>query len=460
MTKVVNFADISKKSFSTETKSIQTSITPASLSDDLRKNENLIKMNQQFDNLQTVFDDSTYKNLPAILQRGLEPLTDNNERGVFLMGALGAISAILPSVTGFYADSDIAANLFIYVHGEAGSGKGALKYVNRMMFHINEYIKSQSPEEEIIKKSLFIPANSSAAAFNEILCKNEGKGLMFETEGDSLADTLKTDFGNFSASLRMAFHHERISVARKTGSYLIENPCLSVVISSTFGQLLSLIPNNENGLFSRFLFYETEPTNVFKNPFDKKKNNLNERYNALSERFFDLYRTLLQVGEVRISITDNQAERFTNVLQHLKDTTREKISTDFEGQNEASLNGTINRLGIITFRIAMVLTVLSNFENGTLSQELECTDVDFENALRIASIGRNNAYSAYSRLPKPRMIHNLSANKLIDKAEQKEKAFEMFKDKKSLGDISTAVFGDRTKRNLIQLWVNEFKKTK
>jgi len=144
----------------------------------------------------------------------------------------------------------------------------------------------------------------------------------------------------------------------------------------------------------------------------------------------------------------------------LKDTTREKISTDFEGQNEASLNGTINRLGIITFRIAMVLTVLSNFENGTLSQELECTDVDFENALRIASIGRNNAYSAYSRLPKPRMIHNLSANKLIDKAEQKEKAFEMFKDKKSLGDISTAVFGDRTKRNLIQLWVNEFKKTK
>ena len=38
-------------------------------------------------------------------------------------------------------------------------------------------------------------SNSSATSAYEVLNDNGGVGLTFETEGDTLADTLKTDYG-------------------------------------------------------------------------------------------------------------------------------------------------------------------------------------------------------------------------------------------------------------------------
>jgi hypothetical protein len=90
----------------------------------------------------------------------------------------------------------------------------------------------------------------------QILNDNAGVGLMFETEGDTLAQTFKSEHGNYSDGFRKAFHHEKISyLRRKDREYItLEIPKLSALLSGT-RQVQSLIPDAENGLFGRFMFY-------------------------------------------------------------------------------------------------------------------------------------------------------------------------------------------------------------
>ena len=75
--------------------------------------------------------------------------------------------------------------------------------------------------------------------------------------GDTLANVFSSDYGNYSDGFRKAFHHEPISYMRRQGNEQVEllQPKLSTVLSGTPRQIASLIPDTENGLFSRFIFY-------------------------------------------------------------------------------------------------------------------------------------------------------------------------------------------------------------
>ena len=126
----------------------------------------------------------------------------------------------------------------------------------------------EKPIEPLIQL-LFIPANSSASGAFQLLNDNQGKELTFETEGDTLANTFKSDFGNYSDGFRKAFHHEKINYYRKTDREYVdlESPCLSTVLSGTPKQVLNLIPSSEDGLFSRFMFYYMNMQPVWTNVF-------------------------------------------------------------------------------------------------------------------------------------------------------------------------------------------------
>src|SRR5690554_8197541 len=82
---------------------------------------------------------------------------------------------------------------------------------------------------------LFIPANNSSTGAYQLLGDSDGRGLIFETEGDTLAHAFKSDYGNYSDGFRKAFHHETISYYRRTDREFvdIESPCLSTVLSGT-----------------------------------------------------------------------------------------------------------------------------------------------------------------------------------------------------------------------------------
>jgi hypothetical protein len=156
------------------------------------------------------------------------------------------ISGILPNVIGYYDGKPCAPNLYCYILAPYGAGKGALNYAEYLGRQVHqkrvenyrlekeqyqqeyaEYLRDlaaakkggnttpEKPEEPKVKL-LFIPANNSKSGVLELLGNNDGKGIIFETEGDALTTALQTDFGNYSDSLRNAFHHEPITFFRRT----------------------------------------------------------------------------------------------------------------------------------------------------------------------------------------------------------------------------------------------------
>jgi len=344
------------------------------------------------------FPDAVFDNLPDLLKNACAILTEQTEKEVFLVGAIGVVSGLLPNVRGFYDGQHTGCNLFCYVLGQYGTGKGGLKLAYQLGKAVHARRKEISAElqakykQDCIEakenkepepqnpgsKLLYIPANNSKSGFVELLHENEGRGILFETEGDTLADALKTDYGGFSDVLRKAFHHERVSFYRRTGREHreIEAPFLSVILSSTIDQYQKLIPNIQNGLFSRFLHYHLAPNHDFKDVFDRRKRTYPEYFERLAQTFLDIYTYLETLSApIEFELRVHQQARFLTVFDAWKKEVGEYVSTDLEG--------TVNRLGLICFRLAMLFTALRNFGEGDYSLNMICADVDFENALQI-----------------------------------------------------------------------------
>lgn len=118
---------------------------------------------------------------------------------------------------------------------------------------------------------------------------------MFETEGDTLANTFDSDYGNYSDGFRKAFHHEAISyIRRKDKEYVsIKSPCLSTLLTGTPQQVRSLIKDAENGLFSRFLFYYLNAKSDGHDVFDCGSGiALDDYFKQLGEEFHSLHKLL------------------------------------------------------------------------------------------------------------------------------------------------------------------------
>lgn len=62
-------------------------------------------------------------------------------------------------------------------------------------------------------------------------------------------------------------------------------------------------------------------------------------------------------------------------------------------------NANSRRLGLITFRIAMVLRALRILEDGDTSSPLLCNEVDFQTAIQIAFTLEKHAIAVFQNLP-------------------------------------------------------------
>ena len=252
----------------------------------------------------------------------------------------------------------------------------------------------------------FIPANSSASAFTQALSDNNFRGVLFETEADTLAETFKQDWGNFSDVLRKAFHHESTSMFRKKDSEHIEikDPHIAIGLSGTPKQVHNLMPDTENGLFSRFMYYAFEDYSEFKNPFvSHHPINYTDFFTAKGREIFHLYEYLQNLSRpITFKLTDEQATRFTDNFNTMLTTNKLLLGHD--------LDANIKRLGLITFRIAMILSALRmttqqlTTQRLTWSQPLSnssltCSDLDFETAMAITTTLQKHAVAVFQNMP-------------------------------------------------------------
>ncbi|MBU3928562.1 MAG: DUF3987 domain-containing protein [Bacteroidetes bacterium] len=366
-------------------------------------------------------DAEVYSNLPAILKESADLFNDPIEKDVFLIGVITTLSGCLPNIEGIYFDEPYSAHLYAFITAPAGSGKGKLKWAkffgqlihktiveqsgveketyDMIMEQYNNMTKNERKNVEKPKapkhKMFFIPANSSASAFIQALSDNDFKGVLFETEADTLTGTLKQDWGNFSDVLRKAFHHESTNMfRRKDNEHIeVEDPHLAIMLSGTPKQVHNMMPDVENGLFSRFLYYAFEDYSDFKNPFiSHRPVNYVEFFQDQGRRIFELYQKLNKMHKpIRFSLTEEQGHTFTEDFNTLYKRNRLLLGNDF--------NANSRRLGLITFRMAMILSALRAFEQELPLDNLVCNSTDYETAISLAFTLEKHAIAVYQNLP-------------------------------------------------------------
>ena len=136
----------------------------------------------------------------------------------------------------------------------------------------------------------------------------------------SLANTFKSDYGNFSDGFRKAFHHEMISYTRRKDREFVEltKPRLSALLSGTPKQILALIPDAENGLFSRFIFYNMNLRLEWRDVFSESPVSLDDYFIDLGQRYFQFYQTLQQAQPIRFSLSTTQQEQFNTFFGNVQ----------------------------------------------------------------------------------------------------------------------------------------------
>lgn len=351
------------------------------------------------------FSDIVTPRLPEFLRTIASFGRNAKETDTIILAAITVFSGCMPNVEGVYDDRRVFPNLYFFLSARAGSGKGRVELCRQLAYPIHRRLKEMHDSEMAIfeqetlqweaapKKTrgpkpvkpkqtmLYIPADSSATAFNQLLAENDGCGIIFDTEADGLSDSFESDFGNFSKSFREAYHHENISYHRRMGDedVEIEKPKLSVVLTGTPKQVLRLIKDPENGLCSRFAFYRLETELVWRSVLRSQgKVSLDAKFEELGEEFLQFYDTLREQGTIHFSVTDGQNDAFDDYFRELMQEYHRIFKDD--------ILGSVFRLGLICYRIAMVLSVLRIKETGEFPEDLVCTDEDFQTALAISRV--------------------------------------------------------------------------
>lgn len=370
---------------------------------------------QEEDRSLPLFDPAIYPKLPGILRKAVETMHIRQEKDLVLIGSIVTLSSVLLPFRTIFHGRTIFPNMFLFVPGPAGSGKGRLDFCYRLVRPIHndkrelwqlaqeEYKQELDRYRALSKKEkanttspvkppitlLRVPANCSATSFAEAMADN-GNMLMFETEGDTVVNTFKSDYGNYSDNFRKAFAHEEFGYLRRgndSEEKEVQNPRLSVVLSGTPEQVKSLIPNAENGLLSRFIFYTLSATDEWLDGFSgyDADNPLEKVFDDLGAEVERFYQYLKNVSEVWFSLSFVQQQKFNDYFAEEKQRMKEL--------NGDLYNASTHRLSWALLRIAMILTALRCMDTGKVPEKIECADSDFDTALSIIkTVSHHNDY--------------------------------------------------------------------
>ncbi|WP_242674887.1 DUF3987 domain-containing protein, partial [Niastella populi] len=303
-------------------------------------------------------------------------------------------------------------NLFIFISAPASAGKGVMMWGRRLAEELHKDLESSykqkladyedamsqykdavsNGQEALLpakpeRQLFFIPANSSAIKVIQTLKANGNFGVMFDTEADTLAQTFGNEWGNFSDILRKIFQHEPIELLRKTNDeYVsIEKSFMSLVLSGTPNQINNLLSGVENGFFSRLIFYDFPLSLIWKDVFDTSIQSPDGDFYSMGIRLAQYFKKMSEKEQgkedyvILFSLSPVQKKQFHEWFSK-KQLQLYEIYGD-------EIIASIRRLGLTTFRLAMILTTmrhLNHTNNYDLPKELLCSDIDFNTALSIA----------------------------------------------------------------------------
>ncbi|RZK31867.1 MAG: DUF3987 domain-containing protein, partial [Hymenobacter sp.] len=132
--------------------------------------------------------------------------------------------------------------------------------------------------------------------------------------------------------------------------------------------------------------------------------NLTDHFKQLSYKVYNMVK-FLQMGDTIITLSKEQWQQLnTQCSIWLQDI------TTFTGEDAASI---VKRLGLVLYRIAMLLTTLRKYEHGEASETAECSDVDFNTAFQLVEIYLQHSILMFNNLPRQQENNNFQGGILM-----------------------------------------------
>ena len=357
-----------------------------------------------------------WQTLPRPLRELSEQIEDERQRIAFLMASIAVIGGLLPKVHTLYHGHSFSPSLYLFVVGPPGSGKGALlpaellaqrvdreirdAYTREMENYNKAYAKWKSggkkngdaPPSKPTRKMLMVPADSTGPVIIRAVCENAAV-ILFDSEGDSLQTALRAETGDASPALRKAWQGERVSQARIGNDVFVstDNPHLAIVLTGTPDQVPVLIRHVTTGLTSRFCFMEFPEQREFRDPFVHNANRIRTIARDVAVSIRNLWRFALDHGDEAGFCVETNA--------HQKSIFNTHFGERFQDRIESADAATTLRSGIVTMRVALVLTVVRRwFESQHLDPVMSITNADFDFALALGEFFRQGTDSFIARL--------------------------------------------------------------
>ncbi len=332
-----------------------------------------------------VFSQKIYENLPTFFSPLMDLYDVNDQtRDVALLSLIAHLSAACHFLGGTYHDHFVFPNLLSIQLGAAASGKGEAKWGKMIIESIDEFI--QDPKDAM--KGFIIAGDTSRAMQITRLHANDGVGIISETEGDTITQNYRSDWGNLSAALRASYHNETLRVDRKGSKEVIKinRPRFSMNVNMTPGQLSSLIKERENGLFSRILFYFLSTSGRFRNPKPKAGGNSKKETCAQMGKVLKEWYKVFYKQELEFILSEDQWDKFS---KHWED-----LEIIFKEQYGEEITDIFIRMALSSFKILMVLSAIRLVEIPATGI-VTCNDQDLTTALSLCeTLFHHSMYAA------------------------------------------------------------------
>lgn len=329
---------------------------------------------------------------PALLQSVVDCGETDGQRDVLWLGALTVLgSSLSPLLYFIYGHKRIYPCLQTFVVAPPASGKGVLDWVRMLVQPIHDEMmdryrsqlkayhtdhlkweqlgkeKVNTPEPEKPRmKALIISGNNTGTGILENLMDNEGHALMIENEADTISEAIGSEYGHWSDTLRKCFDHSPLAYNRRTNHEHRECAVtrLSLLMSGTPAQVISLIPSAENGLYSREVFYRLVGLEDWKDQTesdddDDDTDDYGLRFKAWGEEWRDYIRRLTTtVSSVRFRLSAHQKARINTLFSQL--------FSHANATEAAEMRGSVVRMAVNAYRMMAIVAFLRSRERPEL----------------------------------------------------------------------------------------------
>lgn len=370
-----------------------------------------------------------FASLPPALAEAINQYESDEEKSIALLSAITTTAAGLNGIKIPYRKKRFNCNLYQVIVGPPASNKGIAIHSRAILSKVQarlkkEYVfemakykqalkeKNQKDNQESIdslevkeseeiniksesnavrekydldynleepnQKHIILPSDISSAALIDLLEKNDGFGLVFDSEAQTILNTFKQDWGaNLTSMLLKTFENEPLELARKSlkSMIAIPEPRLSVLLTGNPEHLLGLVKSITNGLYSRFCIYQTQKIGWMDMKQNENDKNYLDGYERMSIIVNQINERLTTGLGLEFVLSEDQIYAYNQYFGAIHEMLSNQIDPHF--------SSVVKRMGVVCYRISAVLGAIRN--HSQTGSRFQCSNEDFATAISICS---------------------------------------------------------------------------